>query len=99
MRDGTRLSARIWLPVSAKESPVPAVLEYIPYRKRDWTRQRDEAMHPVFARAGYAAVRVDSRGSGESEGVLEDEYLAIEQQDAVDIIDWLSKQPWCTGSV
>ena len=38
MRDGAQLAARIWLPVDAEELPVPAVLEYLPYRKRDSTR-------------------------------------------------------------
>ena len=38
MRDGTRLAARIWLPVS--ETSVPALLEYIPYRKNDFTALR-----------------------------------------------------------
>ena len=35
LKDGTRLGARLWLPEGAEENPVPAVLEYIPYRKRD----------------------------------------------------------------
>ena len=74
MSDGCRLAARIWLPVDAELSPVPAVLEYIPYRKRDFTRARDEPMHHYFAGYGYAAVRVDLRGSGDSDGLLLDEY-------------------------
>ncbi|MBS61893.1 CocE/NonD family hydrolase [Salinisphaera sp.] len=99
MSDGTHLAARIWLPDDAESQPVPAILEYIPYRKRDFTRSRDETMHPVFADNGYAGVRVDLRGSGDSEGVLEDEYLELELQDGVEVIEWLAKQPWCDGSV
>jgi len=38
LSDGTRLSARLWLPVDAESNPVPCVLEYIPYRKTDGTR-------------------------------------------------------------
>ena len=34
----TRLAARVWLPSDADTNPVPAILEYIPYRKRDLTR-------------------------------------------------------------
>ena len=71
--DGTRLAARAWLPQDAEANPVPAILEYIPYRWRDGTRSRDEAMHGWFAQEGYAAVRVDLPGSGESEGLLGDE--------------------------
>ncbi|MGC5022748.1 CocE/NonD family hydrolase [Micromonospora sp. DT47] len=99
MRDGVRLSARVWLPVDASADPVPAILEYIPYRKGDGTVVRDSQMHPYFAGHGYAAVRVDMRGSGESEGVLLDEYLAQEQDDALEVLAWLAEQPWCTGKV
>ncbi|QGN49202.1 CocE/NonD family hydrolase [Micromonospora sp. WMMC415] len=99
MRDGVRLSARVWLPVDASSDPVPAILEYIPYRKGDGTVVRDSQMHPYFAGHGYAAVRVDMRGSGESEGVLLDEYLAQEQDDALEVLGWLAEQPWCTGRV
>ena len=99
MSDGCRLAARIWLPEDAETHPVPAVLEYIPYRKRDFTRGRDEPMHAYFAGHGYAAVRLDLRGSGDSDGVLRDEYLAQEQDDAVEAIRWIAAQPWCTGAV
>lgn len=98
-RDGTRLSARIWLPVDAASHPVPAVLEYIPYRKGDGTIARDARMHPYVAGYGYATIRVDARGSGESEGVLRDEYLPQELDDGCDVIAWLADQPWCTGAV
>ena len=75
LADGTRLAARIWLPEDAERAPVPAVLEYIPYRKNDGTALRDAQIHHYFAGHGYASVRVDMRGSGESDGLLEDEYL------------------------
>jgi len=97
--DGCRLAARVWLPEDAETSPVPAIVEYIPYRKRDFTRARDEPMHHYFAGHGYAAVRVDVRGSGESDGVLLDEYAEQELADGVAVIDWLAAQPWCTGAV
>lgn len=45
LSDGCRLAARLWLPEDAGQTPVPAILEYIPYRKRDRTRERDEPMH------------------------------------------------------
>jgi putative CocE/NonD family hydrolase len=99
MSDGTRLSARIWLPQDAEQRPVPAIVEYIPYRKNDWFAMSDSMRHPYFAGHGYAAVRVDLRGSGDSEGLLLDEYLAQEQQDAVEVIAWLGRQSWCTGAV
>jgi putative CocE/NonD family hydrolase len=99
LSDGVRVAAKIWLPEDAERHPVPAILEMIPYRKRDGTVFRDHRMHPWIAGRGYACVRVDIRGSGESEGLLADEYLPREQQDGVEIIDWLARQPWCSGSV
>lgn len=99
LRDGTRLAARIWLPEDAGDRPVPALLEYLPYRKRDGTYQRDALTHPYLAGHGYAAVRVDIRGSGESEGVLSDEYSQAELDDALEVIAWLADQPWCSGAV
>ncbi len=97
--DGTRLAGRLWLPKSAAETPVPAVLEYIPYRRRDFTRLRDDATHPRFAAAGYAVLRVDLRGSGDSDGIMRDEYTAQELQDGCDVIAWMAAQSWCDGAV
>jgi putative CocE/NonD family hydrolase len=99
MRDGVRLSARIWMPEDAEADPVPAVMEYIPYRKDDATLPSDSLRHPYFAGHGYASVRVDIRGAGDSEGLLLDEYLRQEQDDALDVLAWLAGQPWCTGDV
>ncbi|WP_037306187.1 CocE/NonD family hydrolase [Amycolatopsis orientalis] len=97
MSDGIRLSARVWRPVASDTEPVPAILEYIPYRHRDLTSVRDSVHHPYLAGHGYACVRVDIRGSGESEGVLADEYLEREQLDAEEVLEWIAAQPWCTG--
>jgi len=99
LSDGTRLAARIWLPDDAESKPVPAILEYLPYRKRDGTSERDALTHPYYAGHGYACVRVDMRGSGESEGLLLGEYLKQEQDDALEVIDWIAAQPWCTGKL
>jgi putative CocE/NonD family hydrolase len=99
MSDGCRLSARVWLPADAEQIPVPAILEYIPYRKSDATSVWDEQVHGYFAQHGYAGVRVDIRGSGDSEGILRDEYLPQEQDDALEVIEWIASQPWCSGEV
>ena len=99
LKDGTMLAARIWLPDDAEQNPVPAILEYLPYRKRDGTYERDALTHPYLAGHGYAGVRVDLRGCGESTGLLFDEYAQQEQDDGVEVIAWLAAQPWCNGSV
>ena len=98
LSDGTKLAARLWLPAQARR-PAPAILEYIPYRKRDGTRWRDEPMHGYFAAEGYAVVRVDIRGSGDSDGLLADEYLELEQDDALEVIAWIAARDWCDGGV
>jgi predicted acyl esterase len=99
MADGCRLSARIWMPEDAEANPVPAILEHLPYRKRDGTIARDELTHPWFAGHGYASIRVDMRGNGDSEGLMDDEYTEQELQDACAVIAWAAAQPWCNGNV
>ncbi|MEM9047134.1 MAG: CocE/NonD family hydrolase [Pseudomonadota bacterium] len=99
MPDGVKLAARIWLPEDAEADPVPAILEYLPYRKRDGTVERDHLTHPYFAGHGYAGVRVDMRGTGDSEGICKGEYLLQEQEDCMAVIAWLAAQSWCSGKV
>ena len=99
LSDSTRLSTRLWKPVDAADKPVPAILEFLPYRKRDGTTARDALTHPYFAQRGYACARVDMRGNGDSYGLMEDEYSQQELDDAVEVIQYLAAQPWCNGSV
>lgn len=99
MSDGVHLAARVWMPEDAVDQPVPAILEYLPYRKSDWTAERDEAHHRWFAAHGYAGVRVDIRGTGDSEGIITDEYPLSEQEDGIEVLSWLAEQPWCDGNV
>ena len=97
LSDGVELAARLWVPISANTTPVPAIMEYIPYRQRDYTFSRDALLHPWFAGHGYAALRVDLRGSGDSTGLPMDEYVMQEQDDAVEVLAWIADQPWCSG--
>jgi putative CocE/NonD family hydrolase len=99
LRDGRRLAVRLFLPRTAVTHPAPVILEYIPYRRRDGTRLGDEAMHRWFAAAGFACARVDIAGTGDSDGLVEDEYVRREQDDGLEVIAWLAAQPWSSGSV
>ena len=99
LSDGARLSARIWLPDTAHTTAAPAVLEYIPYRARDLERGRDNQNGAMLASRGIAFLRVDVRGSGESDGVIADEYLPQQQQDSAQIVQWIARQPWSNGAV
>ncbi|MBP9182971.1 MAG: CocE/NonD family hydrolase [Fuscovulum sp.] len=94
--DGTRLAAKLWRPATGRH---PAILEYLPYRKHDGTRSRDQGLHGYLAGHGYACLRVDIRGSGESEGVIDDEYSLQEQLDGCALIAWIAAQDWCDGQV
>lgn len=95
--DGRRLAARLWLP--AGSHPAPAILEYLPYRKRDGTAPRDETTHRFFAEHGFACVRVDIAGTGDSEGVFDDEYSEQELSDGEAVLDWIASQGWCSGNI
>ena len=98
--DGTELAATLYLPDDAGTAPVPALLEYLPYRKDDAMLARDHDLYAYMARSGYAGARVDIRGTGRSGGTLPaGEYTETEQRDAEAVIAWLAGQPWCTGAV
>jgi pimeloyl-ACP methyl ester carboxylesterase len=97
LSDGTRIATTLWRPVT--DAKVPAVVEMVPYRRRDGTVARDMDMDPWFAGHGIAYCRVDIRGAGDSGGQLADEYLPREQEDAVEIIARLAALPWCNGNV
>ena len=71
--------------VDVKEK-FPAVLEYLPYRKADWTAERDHRRHPWLASHGFVVVRADIRGAGDSDGVYHDEYLQQEMDDCCHLI-------------
>ena len=96
--DGQRMSARVFLPADAGDDPVPAIIEYNPYRKRDLTAVNNEPFHGYLAGHGYAGVRLEIRGSGESDGILRDEYLPQELDDAVAAIAWLACRWWRVAS-
>lgn len=97
LSDGVKLSAKIWFPTVSVARPV--ILEIHPYPKRYATALRDEMAHGWFAQNGYVAIRVDLRGSGESEGIMTDEYTAQERADITEVINWIANQEWCTGKV
>jgi putative CocE/NonD family hydrolase len=99
LRDGVRLGVRLWIPEGAEQQPVPVVWEYLPYRKRDGVRERDDATAQNLAPYGIAFARVDVRGTGDSEGIITDEYSSAELDDGVECVAWFARQSWSNGSV
>ena len=98
MPDGVKLAARLWLPEGPAKILSPAFWNIFPIDvvtgPACGTRPRT-----LFADAGYAAIRVDQRGCGDSEGVMLDEYADIETDDGVSVIEWIAAQDWCDGGV
>ena len=97
MADGARLSAKLWLPDAVPAGGVPAILEYAPYRKDDATAAGDERM---FRLLRGPRLRLRARGHprrGDSDGILMGEYLAQEQDDALEVLEWIAAQPWSDG--
>src|SRR5215207_3254331 len=109
MRDGARLKADVFRPDDGGK--FPAILNLGPYQKdKLWVPppQLEEKATPHmnwetvtpewWVPKGYAAVRIDGRGSGKSPGQCEPWSLA-EAVDFYDAIEWAAAQPWCSGKV
>jgi putative CocE/NonD family hydrolase len=87
------------LPDFSEDERVPAILEYIPYRRRDYSASRDEANHGYLAGHGYACLRVDVRGTGDSDGIHTEQWSEDYDRDGEDILQWIADQPWSNGRV
>lgn len=96
LRDGTHLGANVYLPTDGR--PVPALVQYTPYLK-DGLGGRGivDVIQRRLARRGYAAVTLDIRGYGASEGVPAPPFAIQEAIDGHDALAWLAAQRWCTG--
>lgn len=101
MKDGVKLSATFFEPkIIGKTERLPVLLELLPYRKDDTFYMRDYPLHTYFAEHGFISVKVDIRGTGSSQGKLPDrEYSNTEIEDAICLIDQLSKLPNANGKV
>ncbi len=96
LSDGCRIALSLWLP---EGDPAPAILNVSPYGKKDMNAAGDEALFGYFAQHGYAGVRADLRGNGESTGQLLNMGAQPEWNDVCEILAWIETQPWCDGNV
>jgi len=89
-RDGTTLSASVWLPGPAEDGPYPTVVEYSGYSPSDPDSQ---GFPDIFTNLGYAYVGVNIRGTGCSGGSFR--YFEYTQSlDGYDVIETVAAQPW-----
>ena len=77
----------------------PAIVELNPYRRRDGMMLGDSSFHPWLAYNDYLCFRVDLQGSGDSEGVLTDEYTDEELVYCTQVIRQIAEHPYCNGNV
>lgn len=109
VRDGAVLEADVFRP--DQDGRFPAILNLGPYQKdKLWVPPDDleEAANPLmnwetinpewWVPRGYAAVRIDARGTGKSPGDGEP-FSFAESLDFHDAIEWTAAQPWCSGKV
>ncbi|GAA4743245.1 CocE/NonD family hydrolase [Nocardioides endophyticus] len=96
LSDGTPLACNVY---RAGDEPAPVVVGFYPYHKDaligsiwEYTRRR-------FAEHGYSTVLVDFRGTGRSRGEVIQAFHKEEGDDEVEVVEWLSTQPWCNGRV
>ncbi len=97
MRDGAHLAADCWRP--AGDGPWPAVLSVYPYHKDGMIGVTFTAALKRFAANGYAALLVDCRGTGGSDGASTDALESAGNADMFDLVEWVGTQPWCSGKV
>jgi len=109
MRDGARLKADLFRPKSGGR--FPAILNIGAYQKdKVWIPPPDleeapnpymnwETVNPLWwVPRGYAALRIDTRGTGQSPGRT-DPFSPSEARDFYDAIEWAARQRWCNGRV
>ena len=103
MRDGVKISLCVYRPDAPGQfptlfaaSPYQYEMDEVPaYPLFLW---RETGPVEWYVQQGYSYVHADVRGAGQSEG--EFEFMGLnEQQDYLELIAWIVKQPWCNGRI
>ena len=98
--DLIHLHGKVWIPEgNQKITKFPVIVEFSAARCMDVTIARDSVNYEGLAKRGIVGLRVDLRGSGNSESVGRDEYLFDEQVDCYNVLQWIIKQSWSSGHV
>lgn len=103
MRDGKQLAVYVTLPADAAgkavTTPLPTILVQTSYNGvAGQTVSAIGGADPYLVQRGYANVVVDVRGTGQSQGSWE-AFGEDEQADYAETVDWVSRQPFCNGSI
>lgn len=93
-RDGTTLSASVWLPGPADAGPYPTVVEYSGYTPSD---PGSAGSPELFTALGFAYVGVNIRGTGCSGGSFR-YFEYVQSLDGYDVIEAVAAQPWVLGN-
>lgn len=96
MRDGTKLSADLYLP--GTKGPFPTIVERVPiFKERDITSY----MFDFLVKKGFAIISQDSASRWHKEGVIRPFFSTdwTDAEDGYDTIEWVAMQPWCNGKV
>jgi predicted acyl esterase len=90
-RDGTRLSAVLYIPLAPPEKPqgYPAIIMVHSWALSRW---QNHLYAPYFAKDGYVILSYDCRGWGSSGGRVECAGPEHELNDLEDALDWLLAQ-------
>jgi predicted acyl esterase len=93
-RDGTTLSANVWLPGPPEDGPYPTVVEYSGYTPSD---PDSAGFADLFTTMGYAYVGVNIRGTGCSGGSFR-YFEYVQSTDGYDVVETVAAQPWVLGN-
>ncbi|MGH8250024.1 MAG: CocE/NonD family hydrolase [Steroidobacteraceae bacterium] len=106
MRDGVHIAADVYLPRDFRVRRLPAILHQTRYFRRTELRWPSSLLFGStrtevrrFVDNGYAYLSIDARGSGASFGLRTQEWSDDEIRDGSDLVDWIIRQPWSSGSV
>jgi predicted acyl esterase len=94
MRDGVKVALDVYKPADGK-GPWPAIFAYSPFQKE---RFFESAKPAFYCPNGYVCVQAAERGIGFSQGQFSF-HGSKAAQDGYDMIEWIARQPWCSGSV
>lgn len=97
LSDGSFLRADLYRPSGKADEQLPTAMLMFPYKKDDASRLERDTVY-ALARAGFASVVVDIRGTGASPGEF-CFFCKREVRDGYEAVEWAARQRWSNGRV